>query len=88
MNNIKKFLEKFKKKKIIGYGGSTSTTSLLNYYEIQKYFDLIIDDDKRRNNLYSPGSNIKIQKPSKLNISQSNIIIILAGAMKNKLLKN
>ena len=60
---------------------------MLYYYEIQKYFDLIIDDDKRRNNLYSPGSNIKIQKPSKLNISQSNIIIILAWRYEKQIIK-
>ncbi len=88
MNNIKKFLEKFNKKKIIGYGGSTSTTSLLYYYGIQNYFDLILDDDKRRNNFYSPGSNIKIQKPSKSNISQSDIIIILAWRYKKEIIKN
>ncbi len=88
MNNIKKFLKKFNEKKIIGYGGSTSTTSLLFYYKIQDYFDLILDDDKRRNNLYSPNSNIKIQKPNISNISQSNIIIILAWRYKKEIIKN
>lgn len=47
-------------KKIVGYGASATSTSLLYYFDIVEYLDCIIDDNPIRQGLYSPGAHIPI----------------------------
>lgn len=57
-----KFINKIKGegKKIVGYGASATSTSLLYYFDIMGQLDCIIDDNPIRQGLYSPGAHIPI----------------------------
>ena len=46
--------------KIVGYGASISCTTLIYHFKIQKFLNLIVDDNKAKFNTFLPGSNIKV----------------------------
>jgi methylation protein EvaC len=59
-DNLKK-----KKKKIIGYGATYKSATVLNYCEINtKYIDYFIDTTETKQGKYTPGTHIPIIKPS------------------------
>jgi 2-polyprenyl-3-methyl-5-hydroxy-6-metoxy-1,4-benzoquinol methylase len=62
--NLKYELEKLKKNNylLIGYGAAAKGNTLLNFGEIE--LDVIIDDNPLKQNLYTPGRDIKIVSPS------------------------
>ena len=72
-----------KKNQIIGFGASCGTTTLLTYFEISKYLKFLVDDEKLRQNLYSPHFNLIIKKPSKL-INKK--VLILAWRYKKNII--
>ena len=58
---MKKILKNYSDKKIIGFGSSARSQTFLNYCNFsEKNIDLIIDNNTMKQNLYSPGTNIKI----------------------------
>ena len=73
--------------KICGYGASARSSTLLNYLKLEnnslkKIFDINI----LKNNLYTPGTNIKIEFPTKNKIQSSNIIFLLAWNFKKEVI--
>ena len=59
-NEMKKIITSFSEKKIIGFGSSASQT-FLNFCGFnQNNLEFIIDNNSMKQNLYSPGTNIKI----------------------------
>jgi methylation protein EvaC len=66
-NNLIKIFDKIKKKKkkIIGYGATYKSSTVLNYCEINtKYIDYFIDTTETKQGKYTPGTHIPIIKPS------------------------
>jgi 2-polyprenyl-3-methyl-5-hydroxy-6-metoxy-1,4-benzoquinol methylase len=59
---------------VIGYGAAAKGNTLLNYCNIK--LDYIIDDADIKWNLYTPGMNIPIYPPSKLQENQGKLVII------------
>jgi hypothetical protein len=58
---MQKIFIKFFEKKSIGFGSSARSQTFLNYCNFnEKNIDLIIDNNSMKQNLYSPGTNIKI----------------------------
>ena len=54
---------KSKNKKIIGYGATAKSTTILNYCNINdQTIDYFIDTTKDKQNKYTPGTKIKIKK--------------------------
>tara|TARA_B100001564_G_C20607587_1_gene655939 strand:+ start:24 stop:578 length:555 start_codon:yes stop_codon:yes gene_type:complete len=54
---------KYKNKKIIGYGATAKSTTILNYCKIDnKTIDYFLDTTKDKQNKYTPGTKIKIKK--------------------------
>jgi len=54
---------KSKNKKIIGYGATAKSTTILNYCEINSQtIDYFLDTTKDKQNKYTPGTKIKIEK--------------------------
>tara|TARA_Y100000590_G_scaffold382850_1_gene453127 strand:+ start:560 stop:1843 length:1284 start_codon:yes stop_codon:yes gene_type:complete len=90
-NKIKllKFLKKLKnqKKNICGYGASVGTTTLLYYYDLKKFINNYFDDEKKRQYLFSPGSNIKVLPPEKCKSIKPDYIIIFAWRYAKEILK-
>ena len=74
------------KNKIFAYGASAGSTSLMYFYNLSKFLSFIVDDNKLRVNLYTPGSKIKILHPSKILLYNPKYILILAWRYKKQIL--
>ena len=81
-------MSNFSKKKIIGFGSSARSQTFLNYCEFdQNNLDLIIDNNPLKQNLYSPGTNIKIVDFETGIKSKPDAIFILAWNFKDEIIK-
>ena len=66
-----------KNEKIIGFGAAAKATVFLNFCNIN--LDYIVDENKKKQNLYIPGVNLLIKEPSFLyNEDEDVTCIILA----------
>lgn len=72
-------LEKSKgKKKIIGFGASATSTTLIYHFELDKYLDYLVDDNPGKINTYSPGLHIPVKHPDVLNSEEDAVLVVLA----------
>ncbi|EJP05385.1 class I SAM-dependent methyltransferase [Leptospira interrogans] len=72
-------LEKSKgKKKIIGYGASATSTTLIYHFGLEKYIDYLVDDNPGKIDTYSPGLHIPVKHPDVLNSEGDAVLIVLA----------
>ncbi len=72
-------LEKSKgKKKIIGYGASATSTTLIYHFGLEKYVDYLVDDNPGKIDTYSPGLHIPVKHPDVLNSEGDVVLIVLA----------
>lgn len=85
LNKIIKILKN--KKKIAGFGASVGTTSLIYDFKIENKIDLLFDNEKRRHNLYCPGTNIKVLSPKNINKYNFDYIIVFAWRYTKIILK-
>ncbi len=74
-------------KKIVGFGSSARSQTFLNYCNFnEKNIDMIIDNNSMKQNLYSPGTNIKIVD-FKTGINfHPDVIFILAWNFKDEII--
>ena len=76
--------------KIIGYGASARSSTLLNFCNIgNDKIDFIVDKNELKFNHYTPGSNIIIKSPKYLeqNIDGIDLILILAWNFRDEIIK-
>ncbi|EMN90837.1 class I SAM-dependent methyltransferase [Leptospira weilii] len=72
-------LEKSKgKKKIIGYGASATSTTLIYHFGLEKYVDYLVDDNPGKIDTYSPGLHIPVKHPDVLDSEGDAVLIVLA----------
>lgn len=81
------FIEQSNGKKIVGYGASATSTTLMSYYDMNKYLSYLVDDNPGKINTYSPGFHIPVYASEKLSIDKPDIIIILAWRFRDKIIK-
>ena len=84
-NKLKEMFQKLKKnnKKIIGYGATAKSTTILNYCGINyKYIDYFLDTTPDKQNKYTPGTKIKIHKYN--NGIKKNVDFVFLGAWNFK----
>ena len=75
--------------KIVGYGASARSSTLLNYLNLDnKNIIKILDANPLKKNLFTPGSNIKIYTPNKKNLKGVKVILLLAWNFKDEIIKN
>ncbi len=87
-NEMRKILDNFSEKKIIGFGSSARSQTFLNYCGFnEKNIDLIIDNNLMKQNFYSPGTNIKIVDFDTGINSKPDAIFILAWNFKDEIIK-
>jgi hypothetical protein len=84
--NVTKLFNKFRNLRVGGYGASCGSTVLIHYYNLTNKFFLLFDDEKRRKNLYSPSTNIKVVNPNIKNLKQIDVIIIIAWRYKKNII--
>ncbi len=82
-------LLKKKKLKIIGYGAAAKTTTFLHYFDLSKTKQIknIIDDNVLKQNLYLPGTSIKILSPKYLKYRKVDMIVIFAWNYSDIIIK-
>ena len=84
---MQKYLFKLKNKKIVGFGASATSTTLITHFSMQNYIDYLVDDNQRKVGTFSPGHNIPVYSPEKLAEDCPEIIIILAWRYKEEIIK-
>lgn len=84
---LKETLAKNPTKKIIGYGASATSTTLIYYFDIHNDIKLLLDDNPRKIGTYSPGSHIPVQALKDTAIDENVIIIILGWRFSEEILK-
>ena len=87
--NVIKNLKELKKKRgtIVGYGAPAKSTTALNYFNISKEIDYIIEDNLLKVGKFIPGVNIEI-KDKKRQKKKINSIIVLAWNFFDEIKKN
>lgn len=73
--------------KIIGYGASHSCTLLLHQFELNKYLDFIVDDNKIKHFKYSPNHKIPVFPTNYIYDKKVKNIILLAWNKKKYIVK-
>lgn len=71
-------IQKRANKKIVGFGASHSTTTLIYEFGLAKYLDFIVDDNSQKHGTFSPGYNIPVLPSAALNNRDVDILVILA----------
>ena len=86
---IREKLNNFKKqgKKIVALGASHSTTVMLYHFGIRDSFKYIVDDNKKKHNLYSPGYHIPVYSTGKIYRDKVDVVFILAWQHQNAIMK-
>ena len=74
MKKIHNYLEKNKIKKIVGFGASVGTTTLVYDFKLTKKIAYIFDNEKKRNNMYLPNTDIQVKLPKKLKKKQTILV--------------
>jgi len=88
--NLIKLLRKLKaqKKVIHGYGASTKGNVLLQYFNIDnKILDCVSDRNPKKNNCYTPGTNIKIITEAESRSLKPDYYLVLPWHFKKEILK-
>ena len=78
---------KYKKFKVIAYGASATSTTLISHYGLNSFIKYIVDDNPGKKNTFSPGYNIPVYGFEKIRSDKPDIIIILAWRYKKAILK-
>jgi len=84
---IVKFLNKYKKLNIVGYGASATTTTLVSHFGIYKNIKYLIDDNPSKINTFSPGYHIPVYKLDRIKKESPDIIVIFAWRYKKPIIK-
>jgi len=87
--NVINNLQKLKKehKNIVGYGAPAKATTSLNFFNIKKEIDFIIEDNKLKHEKYIPGVNIQIISKDKLKL-KNPVVLVLAWNFFDEIKKN
>lgn len=79
-DKVLQFVDRIRKqgKSVIGYGASTTTTTLIYHFELFDKLDYLVDDNSNKYGLYSPGCHLEVKPSSALYDEKPDIAIILA----------
>jgi hypothetical protein len=76
VSDLKQYIENQQSKgfKVVCYGAAAKGMTLLNYGKIIP--DIIVDDNRMKVGLFTPGTNVKIQDPCILKEIKENLVIM------------
>ena len=77
---VQHFIENARKKKqkIAAYGASTTVITLMYHFELENKLDYLLDDNAKKQGLFSPGRHLEVKPGSALYTEKPDIVIILA----------
>jgi hypothetical protein len=67
-----------KNEMLVGYGASATVTTLVNTFQLDKYFDYIVDDNVIKHGSYLPGTSLVVKNKDKLIDDTPSAVCILA----------
>ncbi|MCX6239053.1 MAG: class I SAM-dependent methyltransferase [Bacteroidia bacterium] len=65
-------------KRIVGFGASHSTTTLIYNFELEAFMEYLVDDNKLKQGKYSPGYHLPVYSIEKLYEDKPDYLLILA----------
>jgi SAM-dependent methyltransferase len=74
--------------KIVGYGASATTTTLVYNYELEGKIKYFVDDYKAKQGLYFPGTDVLVYNPEKLASDGCKYVVIFAWRYWQKIVQN
>ena len=77
-NQLVNFLQSNGDKKIVAYGASATSTTLIYQFELEQYIYCIVDDNPARHHLHSPGCHIPVLPSKVLYEDRPDYVLILA----------
>ena len=86
---LNSFLKNKKKqlKNVAGFGASVGTTTLIYDFKLENKINYIFDNEKRRFNLYCPGTKIKVLNPNLIKKYDLDYIVIFAWRYADIIIK-
>ena len=72
----------FRGVKFVGVGASISCVTLMYQLGIEKKIEFLIDDNELKEGMYSPGNNLKIYNPRKIDYKKNYAFLVLAWRFK------
>lgn len=91
INFIKKSLIDYLKSnsfgKVVGYGASATSTTLISHFQLHDYLNYLVDDNSSKVGTYSPGYHIPVYSPNILDQENPDAILILAWRYKDQILQ-
>lgn len=75
------------KKNIVGFGASISCITLIYEFNLENKISFLIDDNKIKENKFSPGSQIKVLNPNKITITKNDIVLILPWRFQKSIIQ-
>lgn len=84
---LNNFINRHSDKNIIGFGASITCITLIYEFGLENKLNFLVDDNKIKQNMYSPGSNIKVLNPNKYKFNKNDIILILPWRYQEMILK-
>ena len=88
--SLRQFLEKNKKKNIVAYGAAAKGNTMINFALTENHKKIIthlFDANKKKQGLYFPGTNLKVENPLKIKNVKPDFIIILPWNIKDEVKK-
>jgi hypothetical protein len=74
-------------KKIVGYGASATSTTLIYHYGMQNDFAYLVDDFSAKHNLFSPGAHIPVYESDHIYQDRPDVIVVLAWRYYEKIVQ-
>lgn len=65
-------------KRIVGFGASHSTTTLLYHFELAPFIEYLVDDNLLKQGRYSPGHHLPVYSAGKLYEDKPDCVLVLA----------
>ncbi len=87
-NQLRDLLDKLKAegKKIVGFGASHSTTTLIYHFGLAPYLDYLVDDNVLKHGTFSPGYHLPVYSAEKLNVALPDYVLILGWQHQNSIM--
>lgn len=81
-------LEKLKAdgKTIAGYGASVGVTTMIYHMDLARYIEYIVDDNKIKQGLHSPGVHIPVHSPAEIYRRKPDYVLVLAWRYANPII--
>jgi hypothetical protein len=74
-------------KDIIGYGAAVPSTTLIYHFDLGDSLSLLVDDDPKYHNLFSPGFHIPVSSPQAIYERNPDYVLIVAWRYAEPIMK-